>query len=318
MTASFIATSRTIRFSGGVSTVTWITRGIATGGFSFRSWRGLFRAARMRGSIGRISFIVVAFCALGVYWTSCWLLLSGCPPWWGAVVDRLVLDGPLCALFAGYLYYSRIGRWKVVYLLALLVPLLRETGILIMAGILAAAALQELWKRVLVFATVAIPVVLWWCFVMWHTSPSTALSIFQRPVIGLVLSLFTFTPDHPGLSERGIILARTIDFLAMAGYILCLALAAKWLWIRRRDWRDPVNFTVAGFLLLGLALGQEAHLLSAYGYARPLSPLILWVVLQALASRQWVALIPPLLVSGSVGIDLASFTWQAMRALFRF
>ena len=85
---------------------------------------------------------VAAFCALGVYWTCCWLVLSACPAVWGAAaflllpatlasVDRMLLDGPLCAVFAGYLYYTRVRHRKAVYAIAAIAPLIRETGILL-------------------------------------------------------------------------------------------------------------------------------------------------------------------------------------------
>lgn len=271
---------------------------------------------------------VVAFCALGVYWTCCWLLLSRCPPAWGTVaflllpgtlasVDRMLVDGPLCALFAGYMYYSRRGRWNALYAIAAVAPLIRETGILILAGILAAAILEKRWRRVAVFATAAIPALLWFLYVAAHTRPSSAMSIVQRPVIGLFLRLFTIPHNYAGLNESLRIFMQTVDSLSMAGYILCLAMAAKWLWTRRTEGGSALNITVACFLLLGLALGHPVHLLTAYGYGRPLSPLILWVVLVALASRKWAALVPPMLVSGGVVIYLVHSTLRVIETLFR-
>jgi hypothetical protein len=111
------------------------------------------------------------------------------------------------------------------------------------------------------------------------------------------------------------VFSQTVEFLAIAGYILCLFIAARWLWIRRTEWRDPVNSTIAGFLILGLMLGDPVHLQVAYGYARPLSPLILWLVLLALESRKWAALIPPALVSAAVGAYVAVSTLRAFRTL---
>ncbi len=268
-------------------------------------------------------FTVVAFCALGVYWTCAWLSLAGAAPLWGAAaflllpatltsIDRLLIDGPLCALFAGSLYYIRTGRWKAVYVIAVLAPLVRDTGILILAGLMAAALLERRWRHIGEFATAAIPALLWTRFVRERTSPSTALSIIEKPVTGLFRALLHVRHDYATLSKSLYVVAQTIDFLALTGYILCLALAAKFLWDHRKQWRDPVHLTVAAFLLLGLALGNPTHLQSAYGYARPLSPLILWVALIALASRKWLALIPPVMVTAGVAMYVASSTLRAV------
>jgi hypothetical protein len=114
---------------------------------------------------------VTVFCGLGVYWTCAYLTLAGCAPWWGllfillpatlASVDRMLVDGALCALFAGYLYYLRLGRFRAVYIITLLAPLVRETGFLLLAGVLLAALAERQWRRMLVFSTAATPALLW-------------------------------------------------------------------------------------------------------------------------------------------------------------
>jgi hypothetical protein len=271
---------------------------------------------------------VVFFCGLGVYWTCRWISLSDCPPLWGAAAflllpatlasaERLVLDGPLCALFGGYLYYARLGRWKAMYVIATIAPLVRETGILILAGILAAAFFEKRWGSFAVFCTAAVPTLAWTLYIAPHTPSAGAIHIFQRPVTGLFLRLFTVIRYYPGLNKSRYLFMQSMDFLAMAGFILCLALAAKWIWKYKIKRRDGVVFTVASFLLLGLLLGHPGHLMSAYGYSRPLSPLILWVVLMALESRKWTALVPPALVSAGVAIYPAYATLRALEALLR-
>jgi hypothetical protein len=275
-------------------------------------------------------YTVAAFCGLGVYWTCSYIVLAGCPLWWGMPVflllpatltsiDRMLVDGALCALFAGYLYYVRRGRWRPLYVVALLSPLVRDTGYLLAGGLILASVLERRWQRAALFATAAVPALLWECFVAAHTGPTGATSIFGKPVIGLLERLFTFRHEsvaaYPQL--QGIINA--VNFLAILGYILCLAIAAVWLWSARKKegWNAP-GIAVACFLLLGLALGNQNHLIDAYGYARPLSPLILWVVLRALATRAWAALIPPVLVAVGVGIYLAPPTFRVAKGLLNF
>jgi hypothetical protein len=56
-------------------------------------------------------------------------------------------------------------------------------------------------------------------------------------------------------------------------------------------------------------------LVEAYGYSRPLSPLLLFVMLQAVARGFWLALVPPLLVSLSIATFFIDPAWRIWKAL---
>jgi hypothetical protein len=267
---------------------------------------------------------VVFFCGLGVYWACAYLTVAGCTPWWGllfvllpatlASFDRMLVDGALCALFAGYLYHLRLGRWRAVYIITLLAPLVRETGYLLLGGVFLAALAEKQWKRILVFSTAAAPGLLWSWYVAAHTAPSFAYRIINRPVSGLFVRLFTVRAYPANGLARPVIL--TADFLAIAGFILSLAMAAKWIWSRQEERWAASSLSVGCFVLLGLALGNQYHLLDAYGYARPLSPVLLWLALQAVARKAWLGLAPPALVSVSVGMYFVSPAFSILRGVF--
>ena len=267
---------------------------------------------------------VTVFCGLGVYWTCAYLTLAGCSAWWAllfillpatlASVDRMLVDGALCALFAGYLYYLRLGRFRAVYIITLLAPLVRETGFLLLAGVLLAALAERQWRRMLVFSTAATPALLWSWYVTAHTAPSQVYGIFGRPVFGLFVRLFTLRADPASGFVRPVIL--TVDFLAMAGFILCLAMAAKWIWSRKEERLAASSITVGCFVLLGLLLGSPFQLLDAYGYARPISPVLLWVALQSVVRKTWAGLAPPLAVSLSVGMYCVPPALSIVRGVF--
>jgi len=267
---------------------------------------------------------VTVFCGLGVYWTCAYLTLAGCAPWWGllfillpatlASVDRMLVDGALCALFAGSLYYLRLGRFRAVYIITLLAPLVRETGFLLLAGVLLAALAERQWRRMLVFSTAATPALLWSWYVTAQTAPSQVYGIFGRPVFGLFVRLFTLRADPASGFVRPVIL--TVDFLAMAGFILCLAMAARWIWSRKEERLAASSITVGCFVLLGLLLGSPVQLLDAYGYARPISPVLLWVALQSVVRKTWAGLAPPLAVSLSVGMYCVPPALSIARGVF--
>jgi hypothetical protein len=46
-------------------------------------------------------------------------------------------------------------------------------------------------------------------------------------------------------------------------------------------------------------------MIDAFGFARPVSPLLLWVMLEAVRRKTWLALAPPALVSLSVSLVFA-------------
>lgn len=267
---------------------------------------------------------VTVFCGLGVYWTCAYVTLAGCTPWWGLVFillpatlasfDRMLVDGALCALFAGYLYHLRLGRFRAVYIITLLAPLVRETGYLLLGGVVLAALAEKQWRRILVFSTAAVPALLWFWYLVAHTAPSQAYRIINRPVTGLLVRLFTVRAYPVSDFIRPVVL--TADCLAIAGFILSLALAGKWIWCSREERLAASSMTVGCFVLLGLALGNQWHLLDAYGYARPLSPVLLWVAVEAVARKAWLGLAPPLFVSVSVGMYFLSPALSILRGVF--
>jgi len=56
-------------------------------------------------------------------------------------------------------------------------------------------------------------------------------------------------------------------------------------------------------------------LFEAYGYSLPLSPRLLFVMLQAVVRGFWIALVPPLLVTTSVAIFFVSPALRTLKAL---
>jgi len=250
------------------------------------------------------------FTGLGVYWCSRYLMEEGLSAWWGllfvlvpaslASLIRMLVDGPLCALFAGFLYYLRRGFWKKLYAVAVVAPLVRETGLLMAGAVVIAALLARQWKRAAWFATATIPFLLWEGYVSAHTSPSNALLIVERPVIGILERIFRLR-DYPFAPSVRLVLW-TVDELAILGFIACLAMSGIWLWQHRSARFSPLGISVSLFLLLGCLLGQPAHLAGASGYSRPVSPLLLWLMLEAARKRTWWKLGPPLTMTLSVAL----------------
>jgi hypothetical protein len=86
------------------------------------------------------------------------------------------------------------------------------------------------------------------------------------------------------------------------GLALSVILAVRWLLERRFG---PVTLCVGFFAALALVLGAPGHMIDAFGFARPVSPLLLWIMIEAVSRKTWSAMAPPLLVSLSVSLVFA-------------
>lgn len=264
--------------------------------------------------------VVVASLGLGVYWSSRYVALQGRHPAWGAAfllvpaaltsMDRMLLDGTLTAVFAGFLVAVRERSWRGLYFLCMIACLVRETGLLIAVACVLHWILERRYAYAARFATAMIPALAWYAFVAAHTRPSHASEIMTYPLVGILRRLFTIRPlGDPGFVTTVI---HVTDTLAILGLIGSLVLAAIWAWRRQAG---PARIAVLLFLALGLVLGSPSHMFEAYGYGRPVSPLLLFVLLEGIVTRLWAAMLAPLLVAMSVGLFFISPLSRILRGL---
>src|ERR1700722_20681596 len=233
------------------------------------------------------AYIAVVLFAIffGMYWSSLYATESGRHFGWGllfllspgaiAAIDREVIDGLMTALFAGFLVYTKRQDTTKLYVILALACLARETGFLLIAGVAGAELLRRSYTKALLLATAAVPALGWYAFVRLHTETYEVPSIFDLPGVGLIRRLFTVRPVPDPVLHTVI---QVLDVFSVLGLIASLVLAVRWIW---KLWPGPVAITAALFVVLGLVAGSPAHLFEAYGYARPLSPLLLFVMLQS-------------------------------------
>jgi hypothetical protein len=250
--------------------------------------------------------VEMLFIGLGTYWCARLLVRHGRSQFWGllfvvvpatlASFDRMLVDGPLAALFAGFLLYCEEEHWNRVWLLAVLAALTRETGLLLAAALVADRLLRRDWRRAAWFACSSLPALAWHAWLMAKLPPAGSVDILGVPVWSLVRRLLWLRP-YPDLAVQ--LLLRVTDVLAVLGLAVSIVLAIRWLLQSRPG---PVRLCLACFAVLALILGAPPHLIDAFGFARPVSPLLLWVMLEAVRRGTWAALAPPLLVSLSVSL----------------
>jgi len=266
------------------------------------------------------------FLVLGVYWCARILIRAGRSPAWGllfvilpatiASFDRMLLDGPLAALFAGYVLYCAEERWGRVWLMAMLAALTRDTGLLLGVALVLERLLNREWRRAVWFGSSAAPAIAWYAYVAVRVPSDKPVSILAPPVWGWIKRLLWLRPYPDALGQA---ILRVTDVLAVLALAITVFVAVRWLykpWLTKRR-LDPVTLCVALFVALALALGGRDHMIDAFGFGRPVSPLLLWVMLEAVSRKAWSALVPPLLVSLSVSIVFARPFVEIAHALIR-
>jgi len=217
--------------------------------------------------------IEMLFVALGVYWCARLLARRGRSPVWGllfvvvpatlASFDRMLVDGPLIGLFAGFLLYCEEERWTRVWVLAMLAALTRETGLLLSAALVTDRLLHQDWRRAVWFASSGGAAFAWYAYLATRLPHDPTVAILTVPAWGLLRRLLWFRP-YPDLRVQ--LLLRVTDFLAVLGLAISVILAVHWGLQHRLG---PVTLCVVFFAAMALVLGAPSHMVDAFGLASP-------------------------------------------------
>ncbi len=282
-------------------------------------------------AFGRDRYIDGAYIALillsiffGAYWLGRWAEFHGAHTVWGLAfllvpgtivsIDRMILDGPLTALFSGVLWFSARNRTTVVFPLLAAAALTRETGFILIAACCACALFRREWRHLLLYAAAALPAIAWLAF-MYASPPSYVAKgsvswLFDYPAIGILMKLFM--PESYPFGPSLTLFVQALDVVALLALFAALVLAA---WSLRRWPFGLEQWVAAGFLLLFLAVSTPGFWTSAYNYARVFSPLLLVVLLPAVKRGAVLWLVPVLLLDLRIVAQLAPQAWGVLRGL---
>jgi hypothetical protein len=221
---------------------------------------------------------------LGVYWNRprlLFLLIPAIP----VMMDRLVVDGALAALTAGFIYYRDGPRWKLLTVLAC-AALTRETGFLLIAA-------AFIWRPRILTAAAALPALAWYGYVASKT-PNTSYPFSFNPLSG-VLHVLANPWHYPvGIPLPGVLVAA--DYLAVFGGLLAIGFA---FWLVRIS--DPVTIAAALFAALAVVVQRADLWQHVFDIGRLQSPLLVCLAAVAVRDRKpWllapIAMILPRLV----------------------
>jgi hypothetical protein len=201
-------------------------------------------------------------------------------------LERMTVDGALVALTAAFVLYARKGGWRLWAALAL-VPLARETGLILTGGYCGFQLLQRDFRRFAWYSASAIPFLAWSVFVQSRTPPDATPWYAWFPFSGLIER--TLDPAPYELTGRWVTAAAISDYLGILGIWLAVAATIYLVW---KQPRDPLVLACGGFAVLAALLGKADVWQQAYGFSRIFSP---WFVcLAALAiNRKFFWLVSP-------------------------
>jgi hypothetical protein len=270
------------------------------------------------GSIDRC-FIAsnLLFLTFGAWWIARYFVLSGLSPAWSVLfvatpaavtsLDRLTVDLSMTALCMGFAYYAKIdARWKL-YAVLVLAGLSRETGLILIAAYCLSRLLQRRLTQAVLFATAALPTVLWYLYVNSRTEPILG-SWFVPPLFGIAQWLIH--PFHYQYSALVNAVILTLDYLSMAGLLMACILA---LIVLLRNPDGPLELAAALFTGLALCF-NESFYQDALGGGRVLSPLLIFLVLR---NPRMVWCLPLILVSMRTWLQILSPFLSIIKAIFR-
>jgi hypothetical protein len=255
------------------------------------------------GWIDRAYILVeIAVAGLGVWWSAAYVAARGLNPAWGLCFllaagpmtsyDRMLVDGLLTALFMGFLLYSESGEWRKVWVVIALAALTRETGVLLVAGAVAHWLWRRNFRQAAFMAAAAGPALLWYAFVWTQVGSGMAMPrVFQQPLVALFRTMEALLGD-PSYPPRMLL----IDALALAAMPISAVVA---LWSARRE-PPAVAVTIALFAMLALMAGSRRYLSESYGYARPIAPMLAYLLFRGIGCRAPLLAAPSLAISASL------------------
>jgi hypothetical protein len=232
--------------------------------------------------------LIAASVFAGVYFMGLVMAHHGRSPAWGlsffavpAVligIDRMTIDVVFAALVACFAWQVQTGRRRWLWLTVAAAPLVRETGLILVAACAVAALTRREWRKAAYWTIAAVPIVLWSGYLeaIFPGRAITSQTIFPEwyfPQLRPGVLLAFFSPAYyPKLSVAVEAVVRLLDRVCLFGVITAAVLGA--LRLRAANWGET-TLALGAFAAMVPALGSRAVWLAPYAYSRLISPLFL-------------------------------------------
>ena len=263
--------------------------------------------------------IQLVFVFLGAFWLSqyaqsvqrrgAWGLAFLLIPAVAVSLDRMTIDLALAALTIGLARYSSC-EWQAWYIYPVLcaAPLVRETGMVLVAAWCLYSALRRDWWAVMLGTGCALPALAWWAYVQRHTTADGTAWLSRYPFSGILDR--TIQGVHPPLTTLWLRAASWFEDLALAGIWLALAFSFYLAWKRRYG---LLEITAIAFTALAAALGKFDIWGSAYAFGRTMAPLLIVLGLIALRDRKPAFAVPLALILPRIALQYEAQLREAVR-----
>jgi hypothetical protein len=259
--------------------------------------------------------VVLTFVFLGTFWLARWSASHGLSPAWGllflvvpatlATMLLMVVDGALAALAVGAFWDAEREQPARLYFVLACAALVRETGILLVVGYCLWLLMQRKVLHAFLFGTAAVPLFLWLWFVQIHTEAAKVQIMSGIPFRGLYQAVVGHvTYQNPILLS--------LDFVAIGGMLLALGFTCYY--VVRPETRSPAAFMAAGFVVLSVFVGISVWV-EANSFGRVLAPVLLFVAMVGLLTRNRWTLLPIALIDLRIGAVLLTHLEKIFHAI---
>ncbi len=267
--------------------------------------------------------VILLFVFLGAFWLASLAECHGRPAAWGLLflvipatavsVDRMTVDVALAALWAGFALAWTRDHGRGLWLILALAPLVRETGLALLAAHCLCLVSRRLYARAALSAAAALPFVAWTLYV-WTKYPAYHAGWFVASPLRGLLEASAGLLSSPRVTAVATLAAAT-NLAAIAGSLLCVALAFRFGLPPLKGAVETGVFLCGGLGALMAAFGSLDVWVHVYGHARLLSPLFLLLAWRAVARRRRSDLAPLALVTPAVCLQLAGDAWRSVRGI---
>jgi hypothetical protein len=256
--------------------------------------------------------IQLLFVYLGALWLGRFAQSRGLHAVWGLAfllipavavsLDRMTVDLPLAALSIGLALHadSPKPKWPC-YAMLCAAPLVRETGMVLVAAWCLYSAVRRDGRGVALGAASAAPSLAWWTYVQRHTPADSNLYLSAYPFSGIIQRTLSGAGDPT--TTLWLRAANTLEKVALTGMWLALVLALSLLFWRVRKHAGFIELAAVLFLGFAAMLGRFELWASAYATGRTMSPLLIMLGLLALERRSAVFAAPLLLVVPRIALQ---------------
>jgi len=257
---------------------------------------------------------------LGSFWIARYAGLHGLTPWLGlafllvpavlVTIDRLTVDSVLACLCVGFILFLETAPGWPLYVVLLAAPLVRDTGLVLLAGYVGTLVLERRFGRAALFSTAALPAIVWVGLVSTRTAPTQLTLTSLWPLAGYAQRILHPYP-YP-LAAPIAFAANLLDYASLAG----IGLAIVWAVILVPGKKaGAVTIPILAFAAVAAFLNLHEIWDDAYAFGRVLTPLLLLLALVAIPKRRWAMALPLLLVTPRILMQFAPQALHVVKAM---